>query len=74
MSDRSSVSLWFKIPQDRMDTTMPTAQELITYLRLQPHPKEGGFFRETYRADESIAPRRTATLGRAISRPPFIIC
>jgi predicted cupin superfamily sugar epimerase len=29
---------------------MPTAAELIRYLQLQPHPKEGGFFRETYRA------------------------
>jgi predicted cupin superfamily sugar epimerase len=33
---------------------MPTAKELIAYLKLQPHPKEGGFFRETYRADEGI--------------------
>src|SRR5947199_8605757 len=29
---------------------MPTADELIRHLKLQPHPKEGGFFRETYRA------------------------
>ncbi|HZZ80591.1 MAG TPA: cupin domain-containing protein [Gemmataceae bacterium] len=34
---------------------MPTAEELIRTLGLQPHPKEGGFFRETYRAAESIA-------------------
>jgi uncharacterized protein len=34
---------------------MPTAEELIALLRLQPHPKEGGFFRETYRAADSIA-------------------
>jgi predicted cupin superfamily sugar epimerase len=27
-----------------------TAQELIDLLDLQPHPTEGGFFRETYRA------------------------
>jgi uncharacterized protein len=33
---------------------MPTAQEIITALRLQPHPIEGGFFRETYRARGSI--------------------
>jgi predicted cupin superfamily sugar epimerase len=33
---------------------MPTADELIAFLKLQPHPKEGGFFRETYRAAESI--------------------
>ncbi len=32
---------------------MPTADELIRQLGLQPHPKEGGFFRETYRAAES---------------------
>ena len=35
---------------------MPTAEELIHFLHLQPHPKEGGFFRETYRAAESIEP------------------
>ena len=33
-----------------------TAQELIDFLRLQPHPKEGGYFRETYRSGETIAP------------------
>jgi hypothetical protein len=32
---------------------MPTADELIRHLGLQPHPKEGGFFRETYRAGEA---------------------
>ncbi len=31
---------------------MPTADALIRRLNLQPHPKEGGFFRETYRATE----------------------
>lgn len=34
---------------------MATAEELIRYLGLQPHPKEGGYFRETYRAAESLA-------------------
>ena len=34
---------------------MPTAQELIALLHLQPHPKEGGFFRETYRAPDRFA-------------------
>jgi predicted cupin superfamily sugar epimerase len=33
---------------------MLTADELITLLNLQPHPKEGGFFRETYRAAEQF--------------------
>jgi predicted cupin superfamily sugar epimerase len=32
---------------------MPTADELIRRLGLAPHPKEGGFFRETYRADDA---------------------
>lgn len=32
---------------------MPTADDLIKHLGLTPHPKEGGFFRETYRAAES---------------------
>ncbi|MCI0682461.1 MAG: cupin domain-containing protein [Gemmataceae bacterium] len=34
---------------------MPTADDLIRLLHLQPHPKEGGYFRETYRAAESVA-------------------
>lgn len=29
---------------------MPIAREIIDALRLQPHPIEGGFFRETYRS------------------------
>jgi predicted cupin superfamily sugar epimerase len=29
---------------------MPTAQDLITALNLQPLPREGGYYRETYRA------------------------
>lgn len=32
-----------------------TADDLIRDLGLQPHPKEGGFFRETYRAAESLS-------------------
>jgi predicted cupin superfamily sugar epimerase len=39
---------------------MSTAQELIEYLKLQPHPKEGGFFRETYRSPDLL----TALPGR----------
>ncbi len=31
-------------------TAMPTAQDLITALNLQPLPREGGYYRETYRA------------------------
>lgn len=33
---------------------MPTAQEIIAALNLQPHPIEGGFFRETYRSEGMI--------------------
>lgn len=32
-----------------------TAVEIIALLQLEPHPAEGGFFRETYRSHESIA-------------------
>src|SRR5213080_389937 len=34
---------------------MASADELIRHLGLRPHPKEGGYFRETYRAAESYA-------------------
>jgi predicted cupin superfamily sugar epimerase len=37
-----------------------TADELIHLLRLQPHPKEGGYFRETYRSDELLSPAALA--------------
>lgn len=33
---------------------MPTAQEIIDRLNLQPHPNEGGYYVETYRCDENI--------------------
>jgi uncharacterized protein len=33
---------------------MTTAQQLIDFLKLQPHPKEGGFFRETYRSADRL--------------------
>lgn len=33
---------------------MTSAEELIRHLGLAPHPKEGGYFRETYRAGESL--------------------
>ncbi len=34
---------------------MSRAAAVIAYLQLQPHPKEGGFFRETYRAAETLS-------------------
>lgn len=49
-----------------------TAQEVKELLRLEPHPREGGWFVQTYAAEESVAaeafddarydgPRRTST-------------
>lgn len=34
---------------------MPTASKLIAALGLQPHPMEGGFFRETYRSADTLS-------------------
>jgi len=31
-----------------------TADDIINLLNLKPHPKEGGFFCETYRADDAL--------------------
>ena len=39
---------------------MLSADDVIRRLNLQPHPKEGGFFRETYRAAEVILPSALA--------------
>jgi len=33
---------------------MPTAEEIIQALKLQPHPIEGGYFRETFRSAKSL--------------------
>jgi predicted cupin superfamily sugar epimerase len=34
-----------------------TAKELIEHLKLEPLPVEGGYFRQTYRSDETLARR-----------------
>lgn len=34
---------------------MSTSYDIIKKLHLQPHPEEGGFFRETYRSDDDFA-------------------
>src|SRR5687767_11857734 len=44
---------WKRTPRAKRDNM--TADDLIRQLNLQPHPKEGGFFRETYRAAEAHA-------------------
>jgi len=33
---------------------LPTAEEVIAVLGLEPHPLEGGFFRETYRTSQKM--------------------
>lgn len=50
---------------DRID--MPTADEIIAALHLQPHALEGGYFRETYRcADVLLRPSGSRSIGTAI--------
>jgi predicted cupin superfamily sugar epimerase len=55
------------------DERVPSAEEIIARLGLEPHPGEGGLYVETWRSDESIAaaalPGRYGaprTLGTAI--------
>ncbi len=43
---------------------MATAQEIIDALGLQPHPIEGGFFRETYRSDAAAPDAHLPTAYR----------
>jgi len=56
---------------------VPTADELIRLLNLAPHPKEGGYFRETYRADErwaaSALPARYGTERRAATAIYYLL-
>ncbi len=40
----------------RVDERGVTADEIIALLNLKRHPKEGGFYSETYRAEETIPP------------------
>jgi predicted cupin superfamily sugar epimerase len=45
---------------------MMTAEEIIALLGLQPHPREGGFFRETYRSVRQLA---AGALGGVYTSP-----
>ena len=48
---------------------MPTARQIIEILELEPHPIEGGFFRETYRSRQTLdagGPRGARSIGTAI--------
>ncbi|HEX4005718.1 MAG TPA: cupin domain-containing protein [Acidobacteriaceae bacterium] len=48
-----------------------TAEQLKQLLRLEPHPREGGWFRQTWRAQETIAGERMPAryvLGRDAGR------
>src|SRR5579862_2274569 len=49
-----------------------TAEEIIALLKLKPHPKEGGFFSETYRAKEAIP--RSALPSRYVGPHAFGTC
>ena len=40
---------------------MLTADQIIALLNLTPHPKEGGYFRETYRSSEAISEKASPT-------------
>jgi len=46
---------------------MPTAEEIIAALKLQPHPIEGGYFRETFRSTAS-------TPGDSRDKAPRALC
>ncbi len=48
-------------------TNLPTADDLIHHLGLQPHP-EGGYFRETYKSPVAI-PESALPAGSAGARP-----
>ncbi len=41
---------------------MMTVEQLKEWLKLQPHPREGGFFVETYRANEQLLPSTSGGL------------
>lgn len=46
---------------------MLTAEQLISLLALKPHPEEGGHYRETYRAAESVSVPGAPGTTRAVS-------
>ena len=46
---------------------MLTAEQLISVLSLKPHPKEGGYYRETYRAADPVAGPGPSGTSRRIS-------
>jgi predicted cupin superfamily sugar epimerase len=53
-----------KLLQTAESFLMSTADEIIHKLNLQPHPKEGGFFRETYRSAERYSATALASRYR----------
>jgi uncharacterized protein len=53
----SEIVIWFLfccVNIRKRRKTMLTAQEIIKLLGLEPHPAEGGHFRETYRSTETL--------------------
>ena len=55
-----------------MKNELLTADDVINMLGLIAHPKEGGFYRETYRSSESI-PRKGLPI-RYVQEKPFSTC
>ncbi len=53
-----------------------TAEDVIQMLKLQPHPVEGGYFRETYRSTETIpahgGTRNTSTAIYYLLKPGHV--
>jgi predicted cupin superfamily sugar epimerase len=67
MAHQGGLRYYSRLKGDHVE--MMTAEKLIEKLRLEPHP-EGGYFRETYRCDEStddaaLSPRYDG--GRSLS-------
>lgn len=55
---------------------MPTAEELIRLLNLKPHPREGGWYRETYRSALQLPAAALASCyrdGRSASTAIFYL-
>ena len=57
--------------QARNGVTSLTVQEVISLLRLSPHP-EGGFFRETFRAPQNV-PGPASSAARAASTAIYFL-
>lgn len=60
-SDPTAVRRYIEAPRTSPTTRLKqggpvTAEEVIRALRLEPHPEEGGYYRETYRSESEYLP------------------